>query len=208
MTAPKTAPTRPNSDDEGENRIIDAALVQFEKVGIKKTTIEEVARQAGVDRATVYRRIGSRDDLVHAVMNREIMAVLAEVAEIPDRHDALADLTADIFITVITRWRTHPLAARLLALEPERVLSKLTTDSESVFTMCVSATAAALEQAAQRGLLDSGTDLITRAEIVCRIVHSMILSPHGVVPLETDEELAAFAHTYLVPIITGPVPAA
>ncbi|GAB2703438.1 hypothetical protein GCM10027089_26900 [Nocardia thraciensis] len=50
------------------------------------------------------------------------------------------------------------------------------------------------------------SDLITRAEIVCHIVHSMILSPHGVVPLETDEELAAFARTYLVPIISGPAP--
>ncbi|WP_040697921.1 helix-turn-helix domain-containing protein, partial [Nocardia vinacea] len=71
----KTASKAPLSRDDAadpETRILDAALVQFSKVGVKKTTIEDVARQAGVDRVTVYRRVGSRDDLVQAVISREV----------------------------------------------------------------------------------------------------------------------------------------
>ena len=70
-----------------ERRILDAALIQFERVGVKKTTIEDVARQAEVDRVTVYRRIGSREDLVRAVVAREIQILLAELADIAPRHD-------------------------------------------------------------------------------------------------------------------------
>ncbi|MFE7799317.1 TetR/AcrR family transcriptional regulator [Nocardia sp. NPDC057440] len=198
-----TSTNRPEIDDSVEARILDAALIQFEKVGVKKTTIEDIARQADVDRVTVYRRIGSRDDVVRAVMTREVELVLAELDAISARNNDVHALVADIFVTVITRWRTHPLANRMLSLEPERVLPQLTTDGGPVFTMSVAATVAALRSAVRNGLLPDFADLDTRAEIVCRIVHSFILQPHGTVTLESEDALAAFARTYLVPIITG-----
>lgn len=189
--------------DSVENRILDAALTRFQAVGVKKTTIEDVAREAGVDRVTVYRRMGSRDDLVQAVVSREVGQVLTEIAAIPDRHDTIDDLVADIFVTVVTRWRTNALAQRMLTLEPERVVLKLTSEGATTFAMSIAATAAALERAADRGLLPYVNDLVTRAEIVCRVVHSLILAPGGSSSLESDAELGAFARRYLVPIIVG-----
>ncbi|MCU1645725.1 MAG: putative TetR-family transcriptional regulator [Nocardia sp.] len=189
--------------DSLESRILDAALVQFEQVGIKKTTIEDIARQAGVDRVTVYRRVGSRDDVVQAVTTREVAHVLAELAAIPERHNNLDDLVADILVTVTTRWRTHPLVNRMLTLEPERVLPQLTTDGGPIFAMSAAATTAALRQAVENGLLPNSPDLFIRAEIVCRFAHSLMLQPDGAIPLHSTEELDAFARKYLVPIITG-----
>ncbi|WP_085998565.1 TetR/AcrR family transcriptional regulator [Nocardia vinacea] len=204
MSATSTPSVSPeDTDDSIESRILDAALVQFEKVGVKKTTIEDVARQAGVDRVTVYRRVGSRDDLVRAVVSREVSVVLAEVARIAERHDDIGDLVADILVTVLTKWRNHPMAQRMLVIEPERVLTKLTTDGATVFTLSVATTAAALERAIARGLLRETPDLLTRAEVICRVVHSLILAPDGGVRLESDPELTEFARTYLLPIIAG-----
>lgn len=204
VSATTTPSVRPkDADDSIESRILDAALVQFEKVGVKKTTIEDVARQAGVDRVTVYRRVGSRDDVVQAVVSREVGVVLAEVAQIPERHEDIGDLVADILVTVLTKWRDHPLAQRMLAIEPERVITKLTTEGATVFTLSVATTAAALERAIARGLMPEAPDLLTRAEVVCRVVHSLILAPDGGVPLESEPELTAFARNYLLPIIVG-----
>lgn len=196
-----TSTDAPETDDSVRARILDAALVQFEKVGVKKTTIEDIARQAGVDRVTVYRRVGSRDDVVAAVYDREVARVLAELAAIPARHDNVADLVADIFVTVITLWRSHPLVTRMLALEPERVLPRLTTDGASTFATSIAVTEAVFRQAIRDGLLPETPDIQARAEIVCRIVHSLVLTRAGLVPLESDEELSAFARTYLMPII-------
>ncbi|WP_280314619.1 TetR/AcrR family transcriptional regulator [Nocardia abscessus] len=202
MKAASTAPTSPqDSGDSIESRILDAALVQFERLGVKKTTIEDIARQAGVDRVTVYRRVGSRDDVVQAVVSREVGAVLAEVTQLPDRHDNIADLVADIFVTVLTRWRNHPLVHRMLTLEPERVITKLTTDGATTFAMSVATTTAALARAAQHGLLPETPDLMVRAEVVCRVVHSLILAPDGGTQFESDSEMAEFARKYLLPII-------
>ncbi|MET8776917.1 helix-turn-helix domain-containing protein [Nocardia sp. NPDC004654] len=187
-----------------EARILDAALARFEKVGVKKTTIEDIARQAGLDRVTVYRRMGSRDDLVQAVISREVAAVLTEITTLAEGHDRIEELVAAVFVTVITRWRTHPLVATMLSVEPERVVSKLTFDGgEQTFAMTVAATTLMLEGAAARGLLPSVPDLSARAEVVCRVVHSMILAPHGVDRLLTEGELADYARRYLAPILTS-----
>lgn len=203
ISASKTASTRDNVADGVEARILDAALVRFQKVGVKKTTIEDIAREAGVDRVTVYRRMGSRDDVVQAVVNREVTAVLTDVAEIPERHDTVEDLVTDVFVTVLTRWRTNPLVERMMALEPERVIMKLTAEGATTFAMCVSATAAVLQRAVDRGLLPDAPDLLTRAELLCRIVHSLILAPYCAGEFHNDEELAAFARVYLIPLVKG-----
>ncbi|MBF6089898.1 TetR/AcrR family transcriptional regulator [Nocardia cyriacigeorgica] len=198
-----TAATSRDDLDSIESRILDAALVQFADVGIKKTTIEDIARKAGVDRVTVYRRIGSRDDVVRAVALREVNAVLTELEDVAARNDTLADLVADIFVTVVTRWREHPLVRRMLTAEPDRLLPQLTTEGGAAFTVSTAAGVAALRQAVERGLLADSPDLSTRVEIACRIVHSLILQPVGSIPLDTDDQLREFARKYLVPIVSG-----
>lgn len=50
--------------------ILDAAEDCFAMVGVRRTTIDDVATAAGVTRVTVYRRIGNRDCLVLQVLIR------------------------------------------------------------------------------------------------------------------------------------------
>ena len=50
--------------------ILDAAEDCFSLVGVRRTTIEDIAAAAGVSRITVYRRIGSRDKVVLSVLVR------------------------------------------------------------------------------------------------------------------------------------------
>lgn len=53
-----------------ERRIVEAALTCFARWGVSKTTIDDIAREAGVSRATLYRAFpGGRDGVVEAVVN-------------------------------------------------------------------------------------------------------------------------------------------
>lgn len=59
-----------NSNDATRERILLEALELFQTQGLKKTTMEEVALQAGLTRATVYRYFPDRKELVRGVFLR------------------------------------------------------------------------------------------------------------------------------------------
>ncbi|MFC9664426.1 TetR/AcrR family transcriptional regulator [Nocardia sp. NPDC127606] len=200
-----TAATSGNSPtaDSIEERILDAALVQFERVGVRKTTIEDIAKAADVDRATVYRRIGSRDDVVRAAFEREVRRLLADLSEIPARHDTFDDIVVDVFTTVITRWRAHPLVERLLTLEADRLLPQLTVDGASFFLISVAASTDILRKVLEDSRFPDIPDLGARVEVACRVVHSLILQPVGTIDTGSEQALAAFARTYVVPILVA-----
>src|SRR3954451_1838368 len=72
-----------------DRRITEAALRCFARWGIGKTTLDDVAREAGYSRATVYRFFpGGKEALVDAVARAEVAGFLAAVGE---RLDAVAD---------------------------------------------------------------------------------------------------------------------
>ncbi|MFE9788265.1 TetR/AcrR family transcriptional regulator [Nocardia salmonicida] len=198
-----TAATSGNSPtaDSVEERILDAALVQFERVGVRKTTIEDIAKAADVDRATVYRRIGSRDDVVSAAFEREVRRLLADLGEIPARHDTFDDIVVDVFTTVITRWRAHPLVERLLTLEADRLLPQLTVDGASFFLLSVAASTEIIRKVLADNRFPDIPDLGARVEVVCRVVHSLILQPVGTIDTGSEQALASFARTYVLPIL-------
>jgi TetR/AcrR family transcriptional regulator, repressor for uid operon len=58
--------SEPRTDDV----ILDAAEDCFSLVGVRGTSIEDIAAAAGVSRITVYRRIGNRDQVVLSVLLR------------------------------------------------------------------------------------------------------------------------------------------
>ncbi|MEU1981272.1 helix-turn-helix domain-containing protein [Nocardia sp. NPDC019395] len=207
MSAP--APTSKDPfPDEIEERILDAARLQFERLGVKKTTIGDIARQAAVDRGTIYRRIGSRDDLVRAVTAREVRNLLDELEAIPARHEKIDAVIVDLFVTVITRWREHRLVNRVLAVEPGRLLPQLTIEGGAFFTMAITATTTLLGRAFRERRLPDIPDLGIRVEVAARVVHSLILQPVGAVGLETEDRLAEFAYSHIAPLITGRASAA
>lgn len=59
--------------------ILDAAEDCFSLVGVRGTTIEDIAAAAGVSRITVYRRIGNRDQVVLSVLLRIVDRYLARL---------------------------------------------------------------------------------------------------------------------------------
>ncbi|MEU8654207.1 helix-turn-helix domain-containing protein [Streptomyces sp. NPDC048737] len=52
-------------------RLLDAAHEQFCRMGIKRSTMTDVTRQAGISRTTVYRRLAAEDQLAEQVVRRE-----------------------------------------------------------------------------------------------------------------------------------------
>ncbi len=57
------------------SRVLDAALTCVGRVGLAKTTLDDVAREAGCARATVYRCFANKQQLLVALVGREVRAL-------------------------------------------------------------------------------------------------------------------------------------
>ncbi|MBJ8346794.1 TetR/AcrR family transcriptional regulator [Antrihabitans sp. YC2-6] len=63
--------------DAIDQAVLDAARSCIEDFGVKRTTLAEIARRAGVSRPTVYRRWPDTNTLIGELLNREIRSMLA-----------------------------------------------------------------------------------------------------------------------------------
>jgi AcrR family transcriptional regulator len=77
--------------DEITTRILDAATRVLETSGLRRCTVEEIAERGNVGRTTIYRRFDGRDDIVHAVLARELRTFLLGVAESVGHLERLED---------------------------------------------------------------------------------------------------------------------
>ncbi len=91
--APDPSPRRGRPRDERvSSAITTAALRQLEELGYAKVSMEGVASEAGVARATIYRRYQDKADLVTAAIAENSTSHLATTVSADPRGDLIAYL--------------------------------------------------------------------------------------------------------------------
>src|SRR4051794_32514620 len=176
----------PVSADATTNRILTAALEQFEDLGIRRTTVEDVARGARVSRVTIYRRFPGKEALVEAVILSEVQRFFAELEAAVAGLDSVEDRIVEAFVHTLAAAREQRLLNRLLRTEPDTMLPHLTTGGNRVVA---AGTAFLAEQMRRAGSDVPKREVETAAEIVARLVLSYLLTPG----LETSREARALA---------------
>ena len=193
-----------SSDDPTTARILAAALGQFEDFGIRRTTMEDVARRARVSRVTVYRRFPQKERLVEAVILGEAHRFFAELETAVARLDSVEDRIVEAFAHTLAAAREQRLLERLLSTEPELLLPHLTTDGGPVLA---AGTAFLARQMRIAGSGVPARETRAVAELVARLVLSFLLTPQSVVALDSPREARRFARRYVAPLMTGGAPA-
>ncbi|MCC2611729.1 MULTISPECIES: TetR/AcrR family transcriptional regulator [Rhizobium/Agrobacterium group] len=87
--APKTTSTTPTKlrADARRNRdkLIEMAAAAFQEKGVE-TSLEDIARRAGVGIGTLYRHFPTREHLVEVVYRRELESLAAAASDLAERH--------------------------------------------------------------------------------------------------------------------------
>jgi len=82
---------------EVKERILTKAADLFMRYGIRSITMDEIASQLGISKKTIYQFFTDKDDMVSAVIEREIKANEVECVQY---RDQAADAVQEIFIAV------------------------------------------------------------------------------------------------------------
>lgn len=122
-----------STDDVSEHtlhRILDAAGRLFTRFGVTRVKVADVAAEAGVSKATLYRYVSSKDSLVELYAIREGRALIDRVMRARWHRDITVDEIADLVADIYARVRTHPVAAKVLSDEPEFFQHELVSGDE------------------------------------------------------------------------------
>jgi AcrR family transcriptional regulator len=181
----------PRGDAESRRAVIlDAALRVFGQYGYRRTSMDDVAREAGIAKGTIYLSFASKEEVFQALSQRLSQRMLAG-AEAASRRsgtaaDRLAAMHAAWFGTYADTIRRSPHAADLLDAK-HRLSADLVSEAASGYRRLVRDLLAGAAAAGELDLEPAGLTADTAAEL-------LIASARG---LESSEASPAAYRRYL-----------
>ena len=114
-------------------RILEATYACVARYGLGKTTVEDVAREARLSRATVYRHFpGGKDQLVRETISWEVARFFTRLAEAVAHTTTFAELLEEALVFAHRAVEEHEVLQKVLQTEPELLLPHLNVDSERI----------------------------------------------------------------------------
>jgi AcrR family transcriptional regulator len=170
-------PPRPPVDLDA---YLDAAETCIRRYGWSRTSPQDIARELGVNRTTVYRVLGPKDAIFRQLVAREVhrlieqairLAVESRARDVPGA-ETIIELTASAIEAV----RANPTIAKLLEDEPELVAEFMRESIPSVIDRFSRALGPVLEIAMEAGII-ARRDPHLMTEWMVRMGLSLLFAP-------------------------------
>jgi AcrR family transcriptional regulator len=188
VTSSRNKPGTVTRLDDGA--VLDAARACVLDVGVRRTTLSDIARRAGVSRMSLYRRWDGVDALVGDLLTRDLLAIAAG----PLGTDRPAIVTR--VVEVCEALRRHRLVRKIVDVDPELllpyVLRRRGRSTDTLLTPLTDALAAA--QAG--GTVRDGSPAVL-ARFVLLTAQSYVLSAGAVTAGTPAAQLHAELHALL-----------
>ena len=160
------------------DRLLAATYRCVSRFGLGKTTIDDVAKESGLSRATIYRQFpGGRDELLLETVGWELANYFTALADhVRDAPD-LFQLLEQGLVYAQGSVAEHVVLRKILDTEPERLLPLLTVESAKTLPFIADFLHPYLVREAESGRLRDGVDLDGAAEYLARCILSLINAP-------------------------------
>ncbi|MFF8103160.1 TetR/AcrR family transcriptional regulator [Streptomyces sp. NPDC014986] len=185
-------PIRHNGSTGSDNdAVLDAVRDCVLAVGVRRTTLTDVARRAGVSRMTLYRRWPDVRTLVGDLMTREWIAVAT--GALPERRPGVPvrDTLTEGLVAAVRAFGAHPLFRKILDVDPELLLPYVLDRRGASQEALLDLLAGALREGHADGSVRAGHPA-RQARSVLLVVQSFTLSLRTMTD-EDDPELAGEA---------------
>jgi AcrR family transcriptional regulator len=181
-----------------EDRILDAAAHLMRTYGLKRWSMEDVAEQAALGRTSVYRAFSTRDELVHAVLARELRATVGEITAAATASSSVEDGIIEGALVGLAALRSS-LVEQLLRTDPSTILPFLTTKAGPLVALTRQLL---VSQARAAGATITAEHANELAEIAARLGLSFVLTRESVFPVDDDEALRDSLRRVLRPVLS------
>ena len=138
--------------------IIEAAIRLFANRGYDKTSIEDLAREAGVGKGTIYGYFHNKEEIFLAFCEEEIDFALAALAEKNQAEAPLLEQLLTLFMSQFRFVTANREFGRILIREMAFPRAQVSGRAKDVDARYLTAVGEILEKARQRGELKEGFD--------------------------------------------------
>lgn len=167
-----------STDPALRERLLESAYACVARFGMGKTTIDDVVKESGVSRATIYRVLpGGKDQLMREVVAWEMGRFFGALAEAVAGAADFASLVEEGLVFAHRAVEDHAVLQKVLVTEPERLLPLLTTEQDRPLRFITGYLVPFLEREEREGRLAAGLELEVAADYVARMLLSLISSP-------------------------------
>jgi AcrR family transcriptional regulator len=185
------------TDDRSSQRIriVDATLVCLARQGVHKTTFDDIARQSGFSRATVYRAFpGGKEAVLAAVVDTELARFFSQLAVAMGGATDIEDVLVAGITEAARRLLDHRALGFVLAHEAELITAHLAfAEMDRVLAVASSFAAPFLG----RWLEPEGA--MRAAEQATRIVLTYLGSPSAAVDLTRAADVSHIVQRFVLP---------
>jgi AcrR family transcriptional regulator len=155
---------------------------------MSKVTIDDIAVEAGISRATLYRLFpGGRDVLFDALRRRETSEFFDELESHVDQADSLEDFVVRVVVESTRQLRADQHLQVMLASEPGSVAASLSFEGLPIIFQTASA------------YLSPRVAAWIGAELLSRLVVTYFLVPSRYVDLGDPESANRFVRSFVLP---------
>jgi AcrR family transcriptional regulator len=187
-----------------KDAVLDAARDCVLAVGVRRTTLTDVARRAGVSRMTIYRRWPDVRTLVADLMTREWAGVVSRVTP-PEDGSPVRPQAVGALVAGVAALRAHPLFHKIMEVDPEVLLPYILERRGTSQEAMLKALDATLRAGHRDGSVRTGHPA-RQARSVLLVLQSFAMSGHIMTDDDTalsaaafDDELRQILERYLTP---------
>lgn len=159
---------------EARQQILAAAEKVIAQYGVSKTTMDDIGRQAGVSRPTVYRYFGDRDNLLAALIERRTRMLFDRARNYIFGFESFAEQLVEGLLYLVDHGRTDPIVRILVGPEYLGVTSPIVNGTALVAELTAEMWEPILRRAIERGQTGSDIDVLAVGQWLALVQFIMV----------------------------------
>jgi AcrR family transcriptional regulator len=182
-------------------RVLETAKAIYTNSDLGSVTMDEVAKAAGVGRATLYRHFRNRDDLVLAVIETEAVAIAGRVERKIRSVDSPAQHIIEGMVQAMDEINKSKLFRTLFQSGGSSIVNRLLFDTDRLTNIGLEIMLPVVQRAQQSGELNTGMSLDMLVEWIMRMLISLITVPSK--QLNSKRAVREMLHATMLPVLEG-----
>jgi len=163
---------RPKNENEAKRRVCKAALECLNRLGLEKTGMSDIAKEAGISRPTLYKYFKNKEEVFFTAIDLEAHAFAESVVKHAQQFATIEDRIVETIIYVVEELPKEQNLSFVLNHELAGALRARAFSDEATLVFSEMTALPLIE--IRPDLADQGADI---SEIMARFAISMILFP-------------------------------